>query len=532
MSNPLEQAAEWIFERTGLDRALKDFLFKKIPASAGWPQIFGSVALFVLLVQAATGVLLALNFAPTSEEAYPSLHFIVHQVLGGRLIHGLHHWGSSLMIIVAVTHMLQVILWKAYQRPRDLTWCIGVLLLLVILGFGLTGYLLPWDNRAYWGTVVTTRIMASVPLVGSLVARLVGAERGVGVITFARFYTLHTLLLPALAICLVVSHLYLIQRHGVKSRGSEDVNSQPFYPNQLWRDTVAIFIGFVLLFLAAAFLDVPLERKADPTDVLYTPRPEWYFLFLFQLLKMFSGRLEWIGTVGLPTLTVFGLLSLPFYSHRLRLDRKLPAIGLVFLGLSIWTGLTLAAAKDLPKRKEKVPQPLLDWSSVAPQEIAGMSYFKSLHCGSCHNVEAGSPKAGPNLPRNPLEHPKQWLLQHVKSNETGQSDLSITELNALVTFTVSVTPETASMIDQMSPEFVRGTKVYIGGACSGCHKVNGEGGNIGPALNGLAYRRKKEWVIAHFLQPQKLSPGSIMPPYRLEANDRDALVLYLFSLEQ
>jgi ubiquinol-cytochrome c reductase cytochrome b subunit len=160
MRNPLRLIATWVADRTGIDETLRSFLGKKIPESAGWPQVFGSVALFVLLVQAVTGILLALNFAPTPQEAYPSLRFIMQQVVAGRFIRGLHHWGASLMVITAVVHMTQVFLWKAYKRPHDLTWVIGVLLLLVILGFGLTGYLLPWDNRAYWGTVVTTRILA------------------------------------------------------------------------------------------------------------------------------------------------------------------------------------------------------------------------------------------------------------------------------------------------------------------------------------------------------------------------------------
>lgn len=532
MRNPLRLVAAWIAERTGAGKTLRSFLHKNIPASAGWPQVFGSVALFALLVQSITGVLLALNFGPTPQEAYPSLRFIMHQVMAGRFIRGLHHWGSSFMIIIAVAHMAQVFLWKAYKRPHDLTWVIGVLLLLVILGFGLTGYLLPWDNRAYWGTVVTTRILASIPVLGAIVARLAGAEYGVGVVTFARFYTLHTIVLPATAACLVVCHLYLVQKHGVTSQGAEDTGRQSFYPKQLWRDTVAVFAAFVLLFLAAEFLDIPLERKADPTDVLYTPRPEWYFLFLFQTLKLVSGKLEWVGTIALPTLTVLSLLSLPFYARRMRLDRKLPAFCAVILAGGVWLGLTLGAVDDLPKRKLSVPRPFFEWSQVPAEEVAGMNHFQALHCDSCHNIEVSTPKAGPNLPRSPREHPKQWLVQHVKTSQRDAVTLSIVELNALLTFAEHVTPETASTIRQMSPQFVQGVKLYVASACNTCHKVNGIGGAIGPALNGLAYRRSKEWVNAHFLDPEKLSPGSIMPPYHFPAQDRDSLVLYLFSLEQ
>jgi ubiquinol-cytochrome c reductase cytochrome b subunit len=532
MRNSAKLLAGWFASRTGLDETLRSFLRKTIPLSAGWPQVFGSIALFILTIQVITGVLLALNFAPTPQEAYPSVHFIVNQVIAGRFIRGLHHWGSSFMIIAAVIHMTQVFLWKAYKRPHDLTWFLGVLLLLVILGFGLTGYLLPWDNRAYWGTVVTTRILASLPALGAFAARLAGAEHGVGVMTFARFYTLHTIVLPVSALFLVVSHLSLVLKHGVTPKNTDDLVSQPFYPTQVWKDTVAVFIAFALLFAAAAFLDVPLERRAEPTDVLYTPRPEWYFLFLFQTLKLVSGQWEWVGTVALPTLTVLGLLSLPFYSKRLRLDRTLPACCAVILLGSVWTALTAGAVHDLPKRLASVPKQFLEWSAVPPDEIAGMERFQALHCDSCHNIETGDPKAGPNLPRSPFEHPKQWLVQHVRSSSQDGNPPSIVELNALLTFAANVTPQTAGTIHEMSPEFVAGVKVYVANACNGCHKVNGVGGSIGPALNGLAYRRTKDWVNAHFLEPQKLSPGSIMPPYHLSQHDRDSLALYLFSLEE
>src|SRR5689334_15603676 len=166
MPTVTRRAADWLEHRTGLETAVRSFLFEHIPASAGWPQVFGSVALFLFLIQIFTGTLLAFNYAPTPGDAYDSLSYIVRQVTAGRLIRGLHHWGASLMIIVVVLHMTQVFLYGAYKKPRETTWMIGVVLLLIVLGFGLTGYLLPWDNRAYWGTMVTTTIAGQAPLVG------------------------------------------------------------------------------------------------------------------------------------------------------------------------------------------------------------------------------------------------------------------------------------------------------------------------------------------------------------------------------
>src|ERR1041385_7262225 len=161
----------WLDNRTGIQSAVRQFLYEQIPASSGWHQVFGSVAVFLFLTQAFTGALLAFNYAPTPGDAYNSLRYILTELTGGRLMRGLHHWGASMMIVVVVLHMVQVFLWGAYKKPREATWMVGVVLLLVTLAYGLTGYLLPWDNRAYWGTVVTTQIAAQAPVFVAPVGR-------------------------------------------------------------------------------------------------------------------------------------------------------------------------------------------------------------------------------------------------------------------------------------------------------------------------------------------------------------------------
>src|SRR5215468_73038 len=175
----------WIDDRTGLISGIRHFLDEDIPASAGWHQVFGSVAAFAFLLQIFTGFLLALNYAPTPGEAWDSLRYIVTQVAAGSIIRAMHHWGASLMIIVVVLHMAQTFLWGAYKKPREDTWIAGVLLLLLTLAFGLSGYLLTWDNRAYWGTVVTTQIAGMAPGAGPYLTRLLGGGEAVGVVTFA-----------------------------------------------------------------------------------------------------------------------------------------------------------------------------------------------------------------------------------------------------------------------------------------------------------------------------------------------------------
>src|SRR5882762_10503807 len=251
----------WLDHRTGLETGVRNFLYEQIPASSGWHQVFGSVALFLFLVQAFTGALLAFNYAPTPGDAYNSLRYILTEITGGRLIRGLHHWGASMMIVVVVLHMVQVFLYGAYKKPREATWIAGVFLLLLTLAYGLTGYLLPWDNRAYWGTVVATQIAAQAPVMGPYLTRLLGGEGAIGVVTFARFYGLHVLLLPPATMLLIALHIYLVRKHGVAPvPGDEERPKKKFYPQQVFKDTVAIFIAFTVLFLLAIVAHVPLEQ--------------------------------------------------------------------------------------------------------------------------------------------------------------------------------------------------------------------------------------------------------------------------------
>src|SRR5580692_4365487 len=195
----MRKLIDWLEHRTGIESAVKSFLYEDIPASSGWFQILGSMAIFFFLVQAATGARLAFNYAPTPGDAYNSVRYIMTELTGGRLIRGLHHWGATMMFIVVVLHMLQVFLFGAYKKPREATWMMGVILLLITLAFGVTGYLLPWDNRAYWGTVVTTQIAAGAPVVGPYLVRLLGGV-GIGVVTFARFFAAHVVLLPPITL--------------------------------------------------------------------------------------------------------------------------------------------------------------------------------------------------------------------------------------------------------------------------------------------------------------------------------------------
>lgn len=532
----------WFNHRTGVETAIREFLYEDIPGSSGWQQVFGSVAVFLFMVQAFTGVLLAFNYAATPGEAYNSLQYIVTQVPAGRLIHGLHHWGASMLIVVVVLHMTQVFLFGAYKKPREATWMVGVVLLLVTLGFGLTGYLLPWDNRAYWGTVVSTQIASNVPLLGSFLARFLGTNGSVGVVTFARFFGLHVLILPPLTGLLVVFHIYLVRKHGVTPLPGDTAPTKKFFPGQMLKDVIAVFIAFAILYLMALFAAIPLERLADPTDLTYVPRPDWYFLFLFQALKFFKGSLEPVGTVLLPSLGVLALFLTPFIDRGKirRLTQRTTAAGVVVFAAIGWTALTVAAIKTTPATPEQQASgspAVAELRQFSPQELAGLGYYRQESCDACHNLASGPPKPGPDLATVRQRKDAAWMINHFKNpgqvvpgSNMPPIALSDAALNALAAFLLKLSPQNAEEVASTPDNLVRGAQIYEAQTCGACHMVNGVGAKLGPPLNGLAQRRSQQWVEQHFANPSALSPGSIMPPSKFSPAQMRDIVSYLYSL--
>jgi len=542
MKKRLGMAAEWLDHRTGIETAVRNFLYEDIPASSGWHQVFGSIAVFLFLVQAFTGVMLAFNYAPTPGDAYNSLRYILTELTGGRLMRGLHHWGASMMIVVVVLHMTQVFLYGAYKKPREATWMVGIVLLLLTLAYGLTGYLLPWDNRAYWGTVVTTQIASKAPFLGPYLSRLLGGEGAIGSVTFARFYGLHVLLLPPATTFLIALHVYLVRKHGVAPYPGDEMRpAKKFFPEQLFKDTVAVFLAFVALFVMAIAVRVPLERLADPTDTSYIPRPEWYFLFLFQALKFFEGPLEVVGSIVLPTLAILLLLLVPFIDRgRIkRITERTVAFSVFTLAALGWTSLTVTALATTPK-------PLVaeidfsyptDWMQLSPPELAGVGYFRKENCVGCHSVGEGSPKMGPDLANTAIRKSAAWMIDHFKrpaqmvpGSAMPPIHLSDRQLNALAAFLLKLNERNAQAL-QSAPDFaVEGALLYQTYNCGACHLANGVGMKIGPPLNGVSRRRTRTWVERHFREPQRMSPGTIMPPYKFSAREMENMVSYLFVL--
>ena len=219
---------DWLDERTGLRKIWETLFARKIPESKGfvaWLYTLGSASLFVFVVQVITGALLAMNYVPSPDHAHDSVRYINEQVFLGHFFRGLHKWGATFMVILVLLHMLRVYFMGAYKYPREVTWIIGVVLLLIVMAFSFTGYLLPWDQKAYWATAVGANIASQTPLVGPYIAKILKGGEEMGVATLPRFYALHVLVLPILTALLIGVHLFLVVWHGI-SESPEKTNRQ------------------------------------------------------------------------------------------------------------------------------------------------------------------------------------------------------------------------------------------------------------------------------------------------------------------
>ena len=216
MTTRTTRMIDWLDERMGLLSVWNSVFDREVP-KVNWWYTLGSASLFVAILQAATGVFLTIYYVPTPEEAYTSIDYIMNDVAFGWLVRGIHHWGATLMVILVFLHMLRVFFYAAYKFPREVTWITGVLLLLVTLGLGFTGYLLPWNQRSYWATAVGSSILGTVPVVGEWLLRVMRAGDDLTILTLSRFYGVHIWFLPAALFTLIGIHLYLVVRNGISN---------------------------------------------------------------------------------------------------------------------------------------------------------------------------------------------------------------------------------------------------------------------------------------------------------------------------
>jgi cytochrome b6 len=306
---------EWLDQRLGLNMAIAVAEHKEVPQHkhSVW-YYFGGMTLFLFMVQVVTGILLLLYYRPNAESAFESVQFIVTEVEFGWLIRSVHSWSANLLILALFIHMFSVYFLSAYRAPREMTWVTGVLLLFLSIGFGFSGYLLPWNELAFFATKVGTDIAGDLPVIGHFTLRFLRGGDDVTGATLTRFFGFHVAVLPALTTAVLGMHLFLVQLHGMSvPPGFEnaEVKKMKFLPNFLLRDLIGWILAIGVLAALAAIFPWELGQKADP----FAPapagiKPEWYFLFMFQTLKYLPAKVLFIDgeLLGILVFTLGGLL--------------------------------------------------------------------------------------------------------------------------------------------------------------------------------------------------------------------------------
>jgi quinol-cytochrome oxidoreductase complex cytochrome b subunit len=356
MTNLAQSVRAWIDERFALDDIKHMAQKKKVPAHRySYWYFLGGMTLFLFGIQVLTGALLLLYYRPGADEAFESVQFIMTQVQFGWLIRSVHSWSANLLIFIAFAHMFSVLFLKAYRKPRELTWVSGALLLFLMLGFGFSGYLLPWNTLSYFATKVGTEIPAQIPLIGRPVLLFLRGGEDVTGSTLTRLFGLHVAILPALATMLIVIHLALIQWFGMSvplSLQAEwkalppDKREIRFFPNFVLREVMAWYVALGLLGALAALFPWNLGEKADPfASAPAGIKPEWYFLFMFQTLKLIPAKV-WLIDGEVLGVIVFGLIGLlwlllPFFESDELPHTKRWITGIAVFALAYMAGMSL-----------------------------------------------------------------------------------------------------------------------------------------------------------------------------------------------
>ncbi|HVN63621.1 MAG TPA: cytochrome b N-terminal domain-containing protein [Candidatus Binataceae bacterium] len=525
------QPSKWFDERLGT-RAIRRTLFdRNIPTSrplVEWIYTLGSVLLFFFVLQAVTGMMLAMNYAASPDHAYDATRYISTRAPLGWFIRGLHFWGASAMVVAIGAHMLTTFLSGSYKYPRESTWVTGVLLFLIVMLFGFTGYLLPWNQKAYWATVVGTNIAGATPLIGEYIVRFFRGGTEVGPQTLSRFYAMHVLMLPAALIVFVSAHLFMVVRQGISAPPAHhpeydnlDIETQrrladeeyhrrkaageSFYPFYLAKDVIAVAIAFLIVLFLAWRYPPEIGEIADPASVNFNPRPDWYFLFLFQALKYFPGSLESVAAILIPGLALIILISVPFFDRRMRqhpLDRPV-ATGLAVSALVGVLALTVIGARS-PLLNPYVPE--------LPTVAEGHRLYHEFNCRYCHTVNGRGSAIGPDLMLDPLKHDKTWIIAHFQ--EPGE----VVQPGARVASIGLLPQETADLMDYIDE--LQGGGPYSNNAprlfyrnCGKCHTVAGHGGDKGPDLSGIGLTRSVSFIHRYTEDPKSIYSESKMPAF-------------------
>ncbi|PAW84848.1 MAG: menaquinol-cytochrome C reductase [Pedosphaera sp. Tous-C6FEB] len=412
----IKRALAWVDERTGLGRFAEAFLFQNLPGGSRWRYVWGTLVLYVFFLQAVTGFFLWTAYSPSTQTAWESIHFIQHEMTGGWLLRGLHHFGAQAFVVVLVLHLLQMVIYGVYRAPREVNFWLVLALLPLAIAMSATGWLLPYDQHGFWASRVPIGIMGVTPVIGPWLQKIAMGGSTVGHHTLTHFLALHAGLLPLTVALALGGHYYLNRKHGFadvpKDCGCPD---ERYFPAQFLKDAAAclavliVLLGFVLVPVwqnPSAAPGVHLGAPADPSEQYSAARPEWFMLFLFQFLKYFPGGTEVWGAMVIPGLVMTVIALMPFvakwkHGHRF----NLLFIGALLLGALTLTRTALVedskdetylTAKEHDRRSSERMRQLATERGIPPSGGAallrddpftqGPKLF-AKNCASCHRFD-------------------------------------------------------------------------------------------------------------------------------------------------
>src|ERR1700731_3754434 len=419
----------WLNRRTGLDSLLRTALYEPIPGGARLAYVFGSALLFIFISQVITGVFLALYYVPSADHAHTTVAYITKAVTAGSFLRSLHAYGASAMVVVLFLHLSQTYIYGSYKGRRELLWLSGCVLFGLILAMAFTGYLLPWDQRAYFATAVGTNAVSEVPWIGESIKRLMRGGTEMGTLTISRFFVAHVFLIPAFIFALVASHIFLFRKAGAAGPVDEapyhpTQHAAPFYPRQVLMDLSLTALLIAGLGLLCFFVPMQLGPPANPADAQYIPRPEWYYLSIFQWLKYWHGAAAIVGVLVIPTILVLAIVAVPFLDRdfeRRPWKRPIAMAAYFFVVFSLVTlglrsqyldrhdpGVAQQLAKQETEENEyagKPFEPELSSASLAaanvtladPLAAQGKTIFEAQSCNACHGNGGTGTAAAPAL---------------------------------------------------------------------------------------------------------------------------------------
>ena len=347
MSKFKQNILRWFEARFDLEKLRAPIQYqisKPLPKSIGWFHTLGSMSLFLFVSQVLTGILLLIYYRPTVHDAFESVKFIMTTAYMGWLYRQIHAWGANLMIIVVFLHMLRTYVTGSFKKPRELTWVLGVVLFILTLVFGFTGYLLPWNQLSYWATTVGTEVAGAVPVVGPFIRLLLRGGTAVGGETISRFFVIHVIVLPWLMTFVILVHLFLVRYQGIatlervgEEKPIDKKEGVPFFPDHVLKEGVIFYFLLGILITLSVLAPFELGEKANPLVTPYAVKPEWYFLPMYHVLKYFP-KLLGIFVVSLAPffLLIWPLLDRGQERHPMKRPLSMTIGGLVILSLIVF----------------------------------------------------------------------------------------------------------------------------------------------------------------------------------------------------